>query len=79
MNIVYLQADCRFNQWLFQEISGKYVIDHTLEKIKKLDCEKIVAGIYDCKENEALMKALDKIEGGRSNNIRRGKCQCKIC
>lgn len=61
MNIVYLQADCRFNQWLFQGIGGKYVIDHTLDKIKRLACEKIIAGVYNCKENEELMKALEKM------------------
>lgn len=69
MNIVYLQVDCRFNHWLLQRIDEKYVIEHTLSKIKKLNCEKIVAGIYDCQENAALLETLrNEVEVVLSND-----------
>ncbi|MCX4350765.1 MAG: hypothetical protein OSJ60_03925 [Lachnospiraceae bacterium] len=69
MNIVYLQVDCRFNHWLLQRIDEKYVIEHTLSKIKKLNCEKIVAGIYDCQENAALIETLrNEVEVVLSND-----------
>lgn len=69
MNIVYLQVDCRFNHWLLQRIDKKYVIEHTLSKIKKLNCEKIVAGIYDCQENAALIETLrNEVEVVLSND-----------
>lgn len=58
MNVAYLQADARYNNWLLKEINAMYVIEYTLERIKKLDCHKIVAGIYKCKENEPLIDVL---------------------
>lgn len=64
MNIAYLQVDCRFNRWLLQRIDKKYVIEHTLNKMKELNCEKIVAGIYDCKENATLIETLKKESAG---------------
>lgn len=72
MNIAYLQVDCRFNRWLLQRIDKKYVIEHTLNKMKELNCEKIVAGIYDCQENAALIETLKKesVGGVRSSIIK---------
>lgn len=60
MNIVYLQCDARFNQWLLESVSGQYVIEHTISRSKELNCEKIIAGIYNCQENIKLSEVLIK-------------------
>lgn len=59
MDIVYLQVDSRYNRWLFQKIDGMSVLEHTLNKIEKLSCDKVVAGIYNCAENDLLIKTLE--------------------
>ena len=46
MNIAYIQCDTRFNQWLLKKIHDKYVIEYTVQQIKRLNCERIIAGIY---------------------------------
>lgn len=70
MNIVYLQADSRYNRWLFQKIDGMSVLEHTLNKIQKLNCDKVVAGIYSCAENNLLIKTLENRESeGRINVV----------
>jgi len=58
MDIVYLQVDSRYNRWLFQKINGTSVLEHTLKRIEKLNCEKVVAGIYNCRENNTLIETL---------------------
>lgn len=58
MNIVYLQVDSRYNSWLLQTINNKYVIECTLDRIKKLNYASIIAGIYNCQENIALIEIL---------------------
>lgn len=58
MNIVYLQADSRYNNWLLQKIGDRLVIEYTLDLIKKLHSAKIVAGIFNCCENLALREIL---------------------
>lgn len=63
MDIVYLQVDLRYNRWIFQEIDGMSVLEHTLQKIEKLNCDKIVAGIYECTENASLIKTLEDRRG----------------
>lgn len=63
MNTVYLQVDLRFNSWLLSTIDGKKVIEYTLDRVKKLKCTKIIAGIYDCKENENLVEELKRLGG----------------
>lgn len=60
MNIVYLQADSRYNSWLLQKINNEYVIKHTLNLIKKMRNIKIIAGIYKCRENGMLVELLRK-------------------
>lgn len=34
------------------------MVQHTINRVKKLNCEKIIAGIYDCAENVALAQVL---------------------
>lgn len=58
MNIVYIQADLRYNRWLLQKILNKSVLEYTLDQVKKLPCQKIVAGVYQCAENRDLISAL---------------------
>lgn len=58
MNIIYIQADLRYNKWLLQKILNKSVLEYTLDRIKKLSCQKIVAGVYQCDENRDLINAL---------------------
>lgn len=74
-NIGYLQCDLRFNEYLLHEIEGMTVIEHTINKIKKIDCEKIIAGVYDCKENMRLIPVLEKqgiqIIITKENNVNR--------
>ena len=65
MDIVYLQVDSRYNRWMLQEINGMSVLEHTLSKIEKLNCDKVVAGIYNCVENNSLIKCLKKGNQGR--------------
>lgn len=60
MDIAYLQADSRYNKWLLQIIDSKTVIEHTLDKVKGLNCSKIVVAIYDCVENIALIEMMKK-------------------
>lgn len=62
MDIVYIQADSRYNNWLLKEINNKYVIKHTLDLVKDLHETRIIAGIYNCQENEILIEFL-KNEG----------------
>ena len=42
MDIAYLQCDARFNQWLLEKIGDHYAIEYTIEKIKNLNCQKII-------------------------------------
>lgn len=63
MRIVYLQCDMRYNRFLFEILwGGKSVIEYTLSKCKKLNCDKIVSAIYNCEENKQLIEIL-KING----------------
>lgn len=63
MDIAYLQADLRWNRWLLYTINDKRVIEYTLDRIRRINCTKIVAGIYDCGENKILIEILKKIGG----------------
>lgn len=63
MNIVYIQIDLRYNKWLLKVINGKSVLENTLEKIRSLNADKIIAGIYNCEENAALIEILREIGG----------------
>lgn len=49
---------------MLQEINGMSVLEHTLSKIEKLNCDKVVAGIYNCVENNSLIKCLKKKKSG---------------
>lgn len=60
MNFVYLQCDCRFNKWLLEKIDNKYVIEHTIEKCNQIIKTQIVAGVFECVENERLVDVLKK-------------------
>ena len=62
MNIAYLQCDCRYNKWLLKKIEDKYVVEHTVERMKQLGCKTIVAGIYKCDVNGHLIEILKKTE-----------------
>ena len=63
MNIAYIQCDTRFNQWLLKKIHDKYVIEYTVQQIKRLNCERIIAGIYNCHENQKLKEILQSFGG----------------
>lgn len=76
MNIAFLQCDLRFNRYLLDEIGGVTVVEHTINKVKKLDCKKIIAGVYNCKENFKLIEVLNKFSGiqlvkSNENNVNR--------
>lgn len=60
MNLIYLQCDVRYNQWLLKKINGRCVVEHTIDRCKKLGDEacNIIAGIYDCPENKKLIEIL---------------------
>lgn len=62
MSIAYLQCDLRYNNRLLLKIGGAYVVQITIDRIKKLNCKKIVAGIYACEENIPLIEIL-KLNG----------------
>lgn len=62
MDIVYLQCDARFNQWLMKKINERYIIEYTIQKAKELNCQKIIAGIYECDENRELINILNRGE-----------------
>lgn len=36
MDMIYLQCDSRFNQWLLREIDEMPVIEYTIEKAKMI-------------------------------------------
>lgn len=61
-NIVYLQCDVRFNQWLLDKIDNKCVVEYTIDRCKKISGGgiKLIAGIYNCSENAVLMETLEK-------------------
>lgn len=61
MVIAYVQCDCKYNKWLLEKIEDKYVVEYTIERAMQLGCKKIVAGIYECDENERLVAALGKL------------------
>ena len=63
MNIAYIQCDTRFNQWLLKKIHDKYVIEYTVQQIKILNFERIIAGIYNCHENQKLKEILQSFGG----------------
>lgn len=74
MDIVYLQADMRYNNWLLETINNKNIIEYTLDKIRELGCGKIVAGIYICNDNRKLVELLKKkggveLELSRDENV----------
>jgi len=58
MDIVYLQCDLRYNPYLLKNAGGGYIIQHTISRIKELNCTKIIAGIYECAENSPLIEML---------------------
>lgn len=60
MNVAYLQCDMRYNEWLLEEVEGMLVIEHTISRIKKMGCKRILAGIYSCIENKKLISVLEK-------------------
>lgn len=62
MDLIYLQCDSRFNQWMMKEINGRKIIDYTIERCKKIGGGKyeIISDIYDCIENQELTKILLK-------------------
>lgn len=60
MSVVYLQADCRYNEWILLPMCDKeFAIENTIERAKKIKADKIVANIYDCEENLMLKKILE--------------------
>lgn len=59
MSLIYLQCDSRFNKWLLERIGEKYVVEHTVDKCKKIQSDgRIIAGIYECPENLKLADVL---------------------
>jgi spore coat polysaccharide biosynthesis protein SpsF (cytidylyltransferase family) len=60
MNYIYLQCDCRFNNWLIESIGNRYAIEFTLEKCKQVSETEIVASIFECDENKQLINILGK-------------------
>lgn len=58
MNIIYLQCDVRFNQWMLEKIGDKYVVEYTIERCRRIYDIKIMAGVYDCPENMKLVEVL---------------------
>ncbi len=61
MNTVYLQCDVGYNRWLFEEITGGYnVVEYTIKKCRELNCDEIIAGVYNCEENNPLIEVLKK-------------------
>lgn len=58
MNYIYMQCDCRYNEWLLDSISDKLVIEYTIEKCQQIS-EHVIAGIYDCAENNKLVDILE--------------------
>lgn len=63
MSLIYLQCDSRFNRWLLEKIGERRVVEHTVDKCKRIQCDgKIIAGVYNCPENLKLAEIL--IENG---------------
>lgn len=59
MNIAYLQCDMRYNDKLLAYVGEESVVQHTVKRIKNMECQKIVAGVYECEENVPLIKILE--------------------
>lgn len=62
MDMIYLQCDSRFNQWLLKKIDEQSVVEHTIERVKMIRGGKnrLIAGVINCPENEELIEILDK-------------------
>lgn len=79
MNIIYLQCDTRYNQWMLEKIDKSSVIEHTIRRCKAIGLEnggvRIISGIYDCPENQALLPILKeqgvKIYLTKEDNVNR--------
>lgn len=39
MNIIYLQCDTRYNQWMLEKIDKSSVIEHTIRRCKAIGLE----------------------------------------
>lgn len=60
-NIIYFQADCRYNQWLLKNYNEyEHAIEATISRMKKIDCEMVITSVYDCQENKELIDILLK-------------------
>lgn len=58
--MIFIQADCRYNQYLLKKINNKEVIKHTIDRIREIDnIERIVLSTYNCSENKVLKDMLD--------------------
>jgi hypothetical protein len=43
-----------------KKINEKYIIEYTIQKAKELNCQKLIAGIYECDENRELINILNQ-------------------
>ena len=48
--------DSRYNRWLFEKMIGMSVLEHILNKIDKMVCDKVVVYIYNCVVDDLLIK-----------------------
>ncbi len=53
-NMVYIQADARFNKYLLERIGDKPIIKYVIDKCREINAKNIVFGEFDCVENKAL-------------------------
>lgn len=56
--VIYLQCDMRYNPYMLYQIDGEVALQRTLNKVRELGENHIVAGIYDCDENKDLIELL---------------------
>lgn len=59
-NVIYFQADARFNNWLLERINNKTVISYIIEKCRDLPAERIIWGGYECAENQDLIDEISR-------------------
>lgn len=60
--MIYIQCDARFNDFLLANIDGKKVIEHTINRVKKIGMFPIVTSIYECSENTELINCLTQMD-----------------
>ena len=81
-NMIFIQADSRYNSFLFEKIKDKEVIKYTIDKVKEIrDIDKIIISTFKCEENKRFKELLNYennivLEYSEDENLTRRFMEC---